>query len=124
MFQYMHVGLPCFVIAYAFSFVWSCSFELPFAKLEKLITTMIIGSLMRRQTATTKVLSTNTEKANTIVFEASNKDQTPASFGIIKLPNGNAYKELDLSGFSRLPPYNAQNANFSVATISKNDQRF
>lgn len=40
---YMHVGLPCFILSYAFAFVWSVCIEIPFAKLEKMITSIITG---------------------------------------------------------------------------------
>uniref|UniRef100_A0A0N5AAU6 NRF domain-containing protein n=1 Tax=Syphacia muris TaxID=451379 RepID=A0A0N5AAU6_9BILA len=41
---YIHSGLPVFLISFGVAFVWSCAFEIPFAKLEK----MVVGALLRR----------------------------------------------------------------------------
>uniref|UniRef100_A0A0N5AH02 NRF domain-containing protein n=1 Tax=Syphacia muris TaxID=451379 RepID=A0A0N5AH02_9BILA len=40
---YIHLGLPVFVVSYVFAFFWSCAFEVPFGKLERMAVDAIIG---------------------------------------------------------------------------------
>ncbi|VDK71701.1 unnamed protein product [Cylicostephanus goldi] len=37
-FQYIHWGIPTVVVSYVFAFFWSCLFEMPIMKLEKMLT--------------------------------------------------------------------------------------
>lgn len=51
-------ALPVFVVSYAFSFVWSCAFEIPFCKLERMLIAAVFGagaSRPRREIETAKI---------------------------------------------------------------------
>ncbi|KAK0407460.1 hypothetical protein QR680_019206 [Steinernema hermaphroditum] len=69
--NYVHIGLPCTIIAYLAALVWSLMFEVPFAKVEKIIIDGLMGQKPRKQYDDVKDAN-GLPPANPLVSEAKN----------------------------------------------------
>ncbi|CAJ0594644.1 unnamed protein product [Cylicocyclus nassatus] len=59
-FQYMHWGIPTVVVSYVFAFFWSCLFEVPIIKLEKMLTANLISK--KKSTPPKRIVQESTKE--------------------------------------------------------------
>ncbi|VDM42610.1 unnamed protein product [Toxocara canis] len=70
-------SFPVIVITFAVAFLWSCAFEIPSGKLEKMLISALLGSGNRRRGERVKPAELNEpNKVEVVKEESSNKDST------------------------------------------------
>ncbi|KHN79317.1 Nose resistant to fluoxetine protein 6 [Toxocara canis] len=70
-------SFPVIVITFAVAFLWSCAFEIPSGKLEKMLISALLGSGNRRRGERVKPAELNEQnKVEVVKEESSNKDST------------------------------------------------
>lgn len=130
-YAYIHGGLPVFVVSYAFSFVWSCGFELPFGKLEKMAVAALVGQGRKSELRNGGDVVQKQQQQNGIMprgYDAWQTDEPVRFNATNRLPdysqsNGNNYSQYN-NGYAQAPAYTEHSLYNNSRPMSPQDGRF